>query len=139
VYWRLFVIMPNLCLPRIVKQRYCPTYVHWLWYVTENIKHTQLHEYNTFIDKGKAILCGKHVSKALQGCRKIRIHTVYNAKHDGRHKACMVAGGHLTPVPPKSIYSGVVSLQSLCIVVFLTKLNSLNLWGANIGSAYLEA
>jgi hypothetical protein len=33
VYCRLFVITPNLCLPRTVKQRYYPTYVHWLYYV----------------------------------------------------------------------------------------------------------
>jgi hypothetical protein len=51
----------------------------------------------------------------------------------------MVAGGHLTPVPPKSIYSRVVSLRSLRIVVFLAELNSLKLWGADIGNAYLEA
>jgi hypothetical protein len=51
----------------------------------------------------------------------------------------MVAGGHLTPVPPKSVYSRVVSLRSLCIAVFLAKLNSMKLWGADIGNAYLEA
>jgi hypothetical protein len=33
VYCRLFVITPNQCLPRTVKQRYCPMYVHWLYYV----------------------------------------------------------------------------------------------------------
>jgi hypothetical protein len=109
------------------------------WQEAENIEKTQLHEYNTFIDRGKAVIHGIDVSNAPEGFKKIRIHTVYDVKHDGRHKARMVAGGHLTPVPLESVYSGVVSLQSLRIVVFLAELNSLKLWGADIGNAYLEA
>jgi hypothetical protein len=35
---------------------------------------------------------------------------VFDVKHDGRHKARYVAGGHLTDVPNESVYSGVVSL-----------------------------
>jgi hypothetical protein len=98
-----------------------------------------LHEYDTFIDKGKATIRGQHVENAPEGYKKIRIHTVYDVKHDGRHKARMVAGGHLTPVPNESVYSGVVSLRSLRIVIFLAELNNLKLWGADIGNAYLEA
>jgi len=60
-------------------------------------------------------------------------------KHDGRHKARYVAGGHLTNVPVDSVYSGVVSLHGLCIVTFLAKLNGLNLWATDVGNAYLEA
>ena len=51
----------------------------------------------------------------------------------------MVAGGHLTPDPIESIYSGVVSIRSLRLVIFLAKLNNLEVWGADIGNAYLEA
>ena len=36
-------------------------------------------------------------------------------------------------------YSGVVSLQSLCIGLFLGELNGLKLGVGNVGSAYLEA
>ena len=57
----------------------------------------------------------------------------------GRHKARLVADGHLTPEPVESIYSGVVSLRNLKLVIFLGKLNNLELWGADIGNAYLEA
>ena len=60
-------------------------------------------------------------------------------KHDGRHKARLGAGGHLTPDPIESIYSGVVSIRSLRLVIFLAKLNNLEVWGADIGNAYLEA
>ena len=59
-------------------------------------------------------------------------------KHDGRHKARLVAGGHLTPDPIKNIYSGGVSIRSLRLVILLAKLNNLEVWGADIGNAYLE-
>ena len=35
--------------------------------------------------------------------------------------------------------SDVVSLRNLRLVIFLGKLNNLELWGADIGNAYLEA
>ena len=60
-------------------------------------------------------------------------------KHDRRHKARLVAGGHLTDDPIESVYLSVVSLRSLRLVIFLTKLNQLELWGADVGNAYLEA
>ena len=50
-----------------------------------------------------------------------------------------MADGHLTPEPIENIYSGVVSLRSLRLVIFLGLLNNLELWGADIGNAYLEA
>ena len=46
---------------------------------------------------------------------------------------------NLTPEPAKNIYSGVVSLRNLRLVIFLGKLNNLDIWGADIGNAYLEA
>jgi hypothetical protein len=64
---------------------------------------------------------------------------VFDVKHDGHHKACYVAGGHLTNVPNARFYSGVVSLQGLQMVAFLSELNGLNLWATDIGNAYLEA
>jgi hypothetical protein len=45
------------------------------------------------------------------GFKKIRVHIVYDVKHDGRHKARLVADGHLTGIPLDSVYSGVVSLR----------------------------
>jgi hypothetical protein len=37
---------------------------------------------------------------------------VFDVKHDGCHKACYVAGGHLTDVLNESVYSGVVAVPS---------------------------
>ena len=64
---------------------------------------------------------------------------MFDVKHDGHHKARYVAGGHLTDPPLDSIYSGVVSLRSLQLVIFLAELNSLQLYAADVGNAYLEA
>ena len=53
-------------------------------------------------------------------------------KHDEKFKARLVADGHLTKEP-------VVSLRSLRMVVFLSQLNGFEIWGADVGNAYLEA
>ena len=92
----------------------------------------QLHDYETFEDLGKN-------SPGPAGFKKIRVHFVFDVKHDGRHKARLVFGGHLTDDPVDSVYSGVVSLRSLRLVIFLAELNNLTLWGADVGNAYLEA
>jgi hypothetical protein len=51
----------------------------------------------------------------------------------------MVADGHLMDIPLESVFSSVVSLRGLRIVIFLSKLNGLDLWATDIGNAYLEA
>jgi hypothetical protein len=48
---------------------------------------------------------------------------VYAVKHDGRHKARLVAGGHLTETPVDSVYSSVVSLRGIRIITFISELN----------------
>ena len=45
----------------------------------------------------------------------------------------------MTETQLESVYSGVVSLRSLRIVIFLAELNEQELWGADISNAYLEA
>ena len=64
---------------------------------------------------------------------------IYAVKHDGRHKARFVAGGHLTKEPEESVYSSVVSLRSLRIIILAAEFNGLELAQADVGSAYLEA
>ena len=79
-------------------------------------------EYKVFKDTGKAQFHnGKLVTH--DGFQKIRVHFVYAVKHDGRFKARLVADGHLTKEPVEFIYSGVVSLRSLRMVVFLSQPN----------------
>ena len=50
-----------------------------------------------------------------------------------------MVGGHLTPDPIDSIYSGVVSTRSLRLPIFLAKLNNMKVWAADIVNAHLEA
>ena len=50
----------------------------------------------------------------------------------------MDADGHLTREPVEPVHSGDVLLRSLRIVVLLTELNQLELWGTDIGNTYLE-
>jgi hypothetical protein len=110
------------------------------WQDSERLELAQLDEYDTFHDLGKARFDAKgRLTNAPEGYKKIRVRIVYDVKGDGRHKSRCVAGGHLTEVPVDSVYSGVVSLRSLRLCVFLSELNDLELWGADIGNAYLEA
>ena len=111
------------------------------WHDATKLEMDQINEYKVFQNHGKAQYDPKSrkVSNAPNGYQKIRVHLIFSVKHDGRHKARLVAGGHLTPDPIESIYSGVVSIRSLRLVIFLAKLNNLEVWGADIGSAYLEA
>ena len=74
------------------------------WEDCATSKMLQLDEYQTFGEP-------EH-SKSLHipiKYKKIRVHLVYALKHDGRHKAQLVANGHLTEEPLDSGYLGVVS------------------------------
>ena len=97
-------------------------------------------EYKVFKKWDKAIL-DKHkkVMNSPKGYHRIKVHLVFAVKFDCRHKSRLVADSHLTPVPAENIYSGVVSLRNLRLVIFLGKLNNLEMWGTDIGNAYLEA
>lgn len=104
------------------------------WQDAIELELQQINEYETFKDVG-------HHTKAQipNGFKRIRVHFVFDVKHDGRHKARLVADGHLTEVPLESVYSGVVSLRGFRLVLFLAELNKLELWATDIGNAYLEA
>ena len=78
------------------------------WKESIQVEMTQLDEYHCFIDAG---IYGR--DSPPDGYKKIRAHLVFDVKHDGRHKARFVGGGHLTDVPTESVYSGVVSLRGL--------------------------
>ena len=102
------------------------------WQDSMALEMSQLLDYQTFIDKG-------YKGAPPPGHKRIRAHWVYAIKHDGRFKSRLVAGGHLTDTPTEDVYSGVVSVRSLRMVIFLAELNGLEVWGADIGNAYLEA
>ena len=103
-----------------------------LWQESVDKELAQIDEYDTFQDKGKGFNPGS-------GWKKIRVHLVFACKHDGRRKARLVAGGHLTDTPIDSVYSSVVSLRGIRILAFLGELNGLDIYGTDIGNAYLES
>ena len=102
------------------------------WRESEEKEVGQVMDYDTFIDMGKDF-------KMPAGWKKINVHLVYAVKHDGRHKARLVAGGHLTDTPIDSVYSSVVSLRGIRMMTFLAELNDQEVWCTDIGNAYLES
>jgi hypothetical protein len=74
------------------------------WQDAVSLELSQIDDYSTFTDIGH-----KDQAKIPKGYQKLRVHLVFDVKHDGRHKARLVADGHLTGEPVESVYSGVVS------------------------------
>ncbi len=102
------------------------------WKIATKLELDQIIDYKTFEDKGVGYRPGPDY-------KKIRVHLVYAVKHDGRHKARLVAGGHLTETPIDSVYSSVVSLRGIRYLTFIAELNDLEVWCTDIGNAYLES
>jgi Reverse transcriptase (RNA-dependent DNA polymerase) len=102
------------------------------WQDGEDLEISQLMEYKSFESLGVG-------APIPEGYKKIPCHFVYNLKHTGKCKGRLVAGGYRTDTPTDSIYSGVASLQGVRIVTFLAELNGLELWGTDVGNAYLES
>jgi len=59
-------------------------------------------------------------------------------KHDGRHKAQLVASGHLTETPIDSACASVISLRGVRLLAVIGELNGLKIWSTDVGNAYLE-
>jgi Reverse transcriptase (RNA-dependent DNA polymerase) len=64
---------------------------------------------------------------------------VFDVKVDLTRKARLVAGGHQTEVPKDSVYSSVVSRDSVRLALTLASLNSLSVLSADVQNAYLNA
>ena len=82
---------------------------------------------------------GQNAPKITEGWKQIKVHFVFDVKHDGRFRGRLVADGYLTNVPVESVYSGVVSLRGIRLLTFLSELNKIPMWATDISSAYLEA
>src|SRR6476661_3733243 len=102
------------------------------WQDATKLELASMEAYQVFKDQG-------YKADPPPGYKVIRVHLIYDVKHDGRHKARLVADGHLTDIPDDSVYSSVVSLCGLCILLFLAELNGLKVWGTDIGNVYFEA
>ena len=92
----------------------------------------QLDEYNIFNDLRKNVI-------PPDGYKKIKVHLIYDIKHNIRHNERCVADRNLTGITLGSVYSGVVSLHGLHMMIFFAELNQLDPWETDIGNSYLEA
>ena len=102
---------------------------------------SQIKEYQVFSDEGKAEWeNGKLKNGPSKEYQMVRVHLVFDVKHDGRHKATLVADGYpYQGTPVDTVYSGNVSLRSIRLVSSLTELNQAEIWGADIRNTYVEA
>ena len=101
----------------------------WSDYIILDIE--ELEEYDVFIDKSKN-------APEPSGYMKIRMHLVFDIKHNSRQKAWCVVDGHLNNISVDSVYSGGVSLWGIRIMLFLYEINNLEIWATDIGNVYLE-
>ena len=83
------------------------------WYDTIKLEMESMQSYIVFKMWDKAIL-DKHkkVINAPKGYHKIKVHQAFGVKFDGKHKARLVADGHLTIEPVKNIFFGVVLTEN---------------------------
>ena len=81
-----------------------------------NTEMVQLGKYDNFKYFGKD-------SSELVGYKKIWFHIVYYVNNYGCHKSRLVTDGHLTDIPVEKVYSGVFSLRSIRLLVFLAEIN----------------
>ena len=73
------------------------------------------------------------------GYQKIPCHMIFTIKMDLTRKARFVAGGHRTDPPKDSVYSSVVSRDSVRLGFMLAALNDLKVLAADVQNAYLNA
>ena len=73
------------------------------------------------------------------GYKHITCHMIFDVKTDLLRKARLVAGDHLTNPPKDSVYSSVVSRDSVRIAFTIAALNDLEVLAGDVQNAYLNA
>lgn len=73
------------------------------------------------------------------GYKEIPCHMIFDVKMDLTRKARLVAGGHKTDPPKESVYSSVVSRDSVRLAFLIAALNDLDILSADVQNAYLNA
>jgi hypothetical protein len=70
----------------------------------------------------------------LSCSRLSRFHPQRPSWLDGRHKARLVADGHLADEPLESTHSGAISFHGVHLLLFIAELNDLETWTADVGN-----
>src|SRR5688572_4888059 len=98
-----------------------------LWQDAIKTELDQINSYGTFKD---------NVKKVSKDYKRIPVHFVFDVKFDTRRKARLVAGGHLTkPIFNDAPYTGIASIKSIRVRLFLAKLNGLDIRTADFRNA----
>ena len=88
-------------------------------------------EYNSFREK--------ETDEDLSDYQYIPLLWAFAVKYDGRRRARLVAGGHVTDDLEYDIYSGNVDLETVRIAFLARELYDLDVIAADVASAYLQA
>jgi hypothetical protein len=64
---------------------------------------------------------------------------IFDIKHDGRHKARMVHGGHVTDASGFNSYASTVKTENVCLIFYLSVRADSEIITGDISTAYLYA
>ena len=84
------------------------------WRKAEEHEIDALNEYSSFKDNGR--------NPPPKGYKYIKVFFVYAVKHDLRHRAHLVAGGHMTKDNGDS-YSSIISLKGMRLAIMMGEIN----------------
>ena len=105
-----------------------------MWQDAEQEEIDQLMHFKTFKILGKGVRDFPNKEKYTF----VPLHMVYDVKFDLRRKVRIVAGGNWTDPPECDVYSGVVSIESVRLSLFIAELNDLLTCAADVGNAFLH-
>ena len=77
--------------------------------------------------------------KILIGYKHIDCHMIFDIKMDLTQKARLVTGGHQMDLLKESVYSSIVSKDSVRIILMIAALNDLDILAADVQNVYLNA
>ncbi len=102
-----------------------------LWREAIDTELGQILEYETFkvLERGE---------EAPDDHTFVTLTLIFDVKHDGRRKARLVAGGHLTDPSTEEVYSSVVGPEGIRAVTYIAEANGLKLMCGDVGNAYLN-
>ena len=89
------------------------------WTEAIRVELNKLKEYDVFQAMAEGV-------GALDGYSRIPLHWVFDVKHNFRHRARIVARGHVAPIPEESPSFSVVTLKGVRILLFLSQLYKLD-------------
>jgi hypothetical protein len=83
---------------------------------------------------------GKMRSTHTKFYKEIRCHLIFDIKADTLvRKARFVVGGHMTDPPKESVYSSVISRDSVRLFFLIAALNDLQVCACDVQNAYINA